>query len=174
MFSRFRVQTNCQFEFLRDQISKMKPVVTFFLVPIFSLLLPSVVLSQEDSATVLDITDLTLEENTGLTIDEFLWQKRLFIIFSDSPFDPNYIEQLGFLEDGVENLDEREVVVMLDYSPDAESAIRTEFRPRGFAILLIGKDGTVYLRKPTTWNVREISHTIDKFPIRQQELRAKN
>ena len=152
----------------------MKPVITFFLVPIFMLVLPSGVLGQEDSAASLEITDLTVEENTDLTIDEFLWQKRLFIIFSDSPFDPNYIEQLEFLEEGVENLVEREVAVLLDYSPDAESAIRTELRPRGFAILLIGKDGTIYLRKPTTWNVREISNTIDKFPIRQQELRAKN
>ncbi len=152
----------------------MKPVITFFLAPIFSLLLPSGGWGQEDFAISLDITDLTVEENIGLTIDEFLWQKRLFIIFSDSPFDPNYIEQLEFLEEGVENLVEREVVVLLDYSPDAESAIRTELRPRGFAILLIGKDGTIYLRKPTTWNVREISNTIDKFPIRQQELRAKN
>ncbi|MCY3628341.1 MAG: hypothetical protein OXG88_11995, partial [Gammaproteobacteria bacterium] len=118
----------------------MKPVITFFLAPIFSLLLPSGVLGQEDSAISLDITDLTVEENTGLTIDEFLWQKRLFIIFSDSPFDPNYIEQLEFLEEGVENLVEREVVVLLDYSPDVKSAIRTELRPRGFAILLIGKD----------------------------------
>lgn len=152
----------------------MNPVITFFLAPIFLLVLPSGVLSQEDSAASLEITDLTVEENTELTIDEFLWQKRLFIIFSDSPFDPNYIEQLEFLEEGVENLVEREVVVLLDYSPDVKSAIRTELRPRGFAILLIGKDGTIYLRKPTTWNVREISNTIDKFPIRQQELRAKN
>ncbi|MYG42032.1 MAG: DUF4174 domain-containing protein, partial [Rhodobacteraceae bacterium] len=113
-------------------------------------------------------------EYTELTIVEFLWQKRLFIIFCVWRFDANYIEQLEFLEEGVENLVEREVVVLLDYSPDAKSTIRTELRPRGFAILLIGKDGTIYLRKPTTWNVREISNTIDKFPIRQQELRAKN
>ena len=37
--------------------------------------------------------------------------------------------------------------------------------------VLIGKDGTVYLRKPFPWSVREISRSIDKMPLRQQEIR---
>jgi hypothetical protein len=38
-------------------------------------------------------------------------------------------------------------------------------------LILIGKDGQVYLRKPLPWNVREISRSIDKLPQRQQEVR---
>ncbi len=152
----------------------MKIISSLFLAPFIGLLMPLGVMAQNETETSLEITDLTLEENVDLTIDEFLWQKRLFIIFSDSPFDPNYIEQIGFLEQGVDSLLEREVVVLFDSKPAVESTIRTELRPRGFAIILIGKDGIIYLRKPTTWNVREISNTIDKFPIRQQEIRARN
>ncbi len=151
---------------------KTKPLL--FLALVIGLLLPLGAIGQNDTEAKLEITDLTLEENVGLTIEEFLWQKRVFIIFSNSPFDPNFIEQVGFLEQGVGELLEREVVVLIDSSPEVESAIRTELRPRGFAIILIGKDGIIYLRKPTTWNVREISNTIDKFPIRQQELRSRN
>ncbi len=136
--------------------------------------MPLGVMGQDNSETKLDIIDLTLDEYVDLTIEEFLWQKRIFIIFSDSPIDPNYIEQVGFLEQGVQSLLEREVIVLLDHQPAVETAIRTDLRPRGFAIILIGKDGIIYLRKPTTWNVREIINTIDKFPIRQQELRARN
>jgi hypothetical protein len=38
--------------------------------------------------------------------------------------------------------------------------------------VIMGKDGEVELRKPRPWDVREISRTIDKMPLRQQEIRA--
>ena len=152
----------------------MKTLPSLLLALVIGLLWSIGAMAQNNSEDQLAITDLTLEENTGLAIEDFLWQKRVFIIFSDSPFDPNFIEQVGFLEQGISDLMEREVVVLMDSQPAVESAIRAELRPRGFAIILIGKDGIIYLRKPTTWNVREISNTIDKFPIRQQELRSKN
>ena len=31
---------------------------------------------------------------------------------------------------------------------------------------------TIELRKPAPWSVREITRTIDKMPLRQQEIRA--
>jgi hypothetical protein len=49
--------------------------------------------------------------------------------------------------------------------------LRTKLRPRGFMVVLIGKDGGVKLRKPFPWDVREFSRSIDKMPMRQQELR---
>ena len=59
----------------------------------------------------------------------------------------------------------------LEETPAAETAIRTELRPRGFMLVLIGKDGFKYLRKPLPWDVREITRSIDKMPLRQQEIR---
>ena len=38
-------------------------------------------------------------------------------------------------------------------------------------LALIDKDGGVKLRKPFPWDVREITRSIDKMPLRQQELR---
>jgi hypothetical protein len=35
------------------------------------------------------------------------------------------------------------------------------------------KDGTIYLRKPSPWDVREIGRTIDKLPMRQDEIRER-
>ena len=40
-------------------------------------------------------------------------------------------------------------------------------------MVLIGKDGSVKLRKPLPWDVREISRTIDKMPVRQREIRER-
>ena len=38
-------------------------------------------------------------------------------------------------------------------------------------MVLLEKNGQVVLRKPLPWSVREITHAIDKFPLRQQEIR---
>ena len=69
-------------------------------------------------------------------------------------------------------LAERDVVVIADTDPAAESELRRELRPRGFMMALVGKDGGVKLRKPFPWDVRELTRTIDKMPLRQQEVRA--
>ena len=62
------------------------------------------------------------------------------------------------------------MVVIIDTAPAAKSPIREALRPRGFMLVLIGKDGQIYLRKPFPWHVREITRSINKMPIRQQEL----
>jgi hypothetical protein len=38
-------------------------------------------------------------------------------------------------------------------------------------LALIGKDGEIKLRKPAPWDVREITRSIDKMPLRAQEMR---
>jgi hypothetical protein len=49
--------------------------------------------------------------------------------------------------------------------------MRTALRPRGFAVVIVDKDGRVLQRKPLPWDVREITAAIDKTPLRQQELK---
>ncbi len=65
---------------------------------------------------------------------------------------------------------ERDVILITDTDPSAASEIRTKLRPRGFMLVLIGKDGQIKLRKPLPWTVRELSRSIDKMPIRLQEI----
>lgn len=104
-------------------------------------------------------------------LNEFLWIKRPLIVFADAPADPRYVEQMQFLTDRLEALDARDVVVLTDTDPGARSDLRQQFHPRGFMLILLGKDGTIYLRKPFPWDVREISRVIDKLPTRQREMR---
>lgn len=110
--------------------------------------------------------------NANGPLSEYLWQKRPIVVFADSEFDPNYIEQIELLEAGIDELDARDVVILADTDPAMKSELRAELRPRGFVIVLIGKDGGVKLRKASPWDVREISRVIDKMPMRQQEMRA--
>jgi hypothetical protein len=62
-------------------------------------------------------------------------------------------------------------MVVVDTSPNSKSILRKNLRPKGFVWVLIGKDGTVKLRKPFAWDMRELSRVIDKMPMRQQEIK---
>lgn len=104
-------------------------------------------------------------------LSEFLWEKRPILVFADTPADPRFREQIDELLAGEDMLLVRDVVVLTDTDPAARSPLRIKYRPRGFQLILVGKDGGVKLRKPFPWSVRELSRSIDKTPLRQQELR---
>ena len=115
--------------------------------------------------------DTFIFDGATAELDTYLWLNRPILIFADSPNDPRYIQQLELLNALPDDLIDRDVVVLTDTDPSAETALRTKFRPRGFMMVLIGKDGGVKLRKPFPWSVRELSRVIDKMPMRQQEVR---
>lgn len=106
-----------------------------------------------------------------LDLNEFRWKKRPVLVFADSADDPAYIEQMELLHARADVLAERDVIVLTDTDPAARSALRLKMRPRGFMLVLVGKDGGNKLRKPFPWNVREITRSIDKMPMRQREIR---
>ncbi|WP_306115393.1 MULTISPECIES: DUF4174 domain-containing protein [unclassified Roseovarius] len=106
-------------------------------------------------------------------LNEFLWINRPLIVFADAPADPRFIQQMEYIDARLEALAERDVIVLTDTNPKANGTLRKKLRPRGFMIVLIGKDGRKYLRKPFPWDVREITRSIDKLPLRQQEIRER-
>ncbi|MBK5935158.1 uncharacterized protein DUF4174 [Rhodovulum imhoffii] len=118
---------------------------------------------QADQTTVLDASETALED--------FLWVARPVVVFADSPANPLFQEQMDLLTARIGELARRDVVVVTDTRPEPVSPLREKLRPRGFMLVVIGKDGGVKLRKPFPWDVREITRSIDKFPLRQQEIR---
>ncbi|MCY3996288.1 MAG: DUF4174 domain-containing protein [Rhodobacter sp.] len=126
---------------------------------------------QDSGASATESTALVPVEAADVSLDEFLWLKRPIVVFADTPADPNVQEQLELLLERPDELLERDVVLIVDTDPGAETAIRTRLRPRGFMLTLIGKDGKINLRKPFPWNVREITHAMDRWPLRQKEIR---
>jgi protein-L-isoaspartate O-methyltransferase len=77
---------------------------------------------------------------------------------------------MSLLRADLSELAEQDAIILTDTNPSLKSALREQLRPRGFMLVLIGKDGGVKLRKPFPWNVREISRVIDKMPMRRQEI----
>jgi hypothetical protein len=92
------------------------------------------------------------------------------VVFADSPADPNFVRQMALLAERPDVLAIRNVVVITDTDPAARSEIRRALRPRGFSLVLVGKDGRVIQRKPSPWDVREITGAIDRTPQGQQEI----
>jgi hypothetical protein len=117
---------------------------------------------EEDHTQVFDAADITLAE--------LQWVVRPLVVFADTPNDPRFKQQMDRLMDGLDDLAERDVIIITDTDPSAETELRTRLRPRGYMMALIGKDGRVALRKPSPWSVRELSRSIDKMPLRQQEI----
>ena len=132
-------------------------VAAFIFIPILSL--------AEDNVIFVEVT-----KDTDLS--SYRWTHRPIVVFANSPEDVNYTRQIKMLESGLNQLLVRDVVVLTDTNPSEVSRLRELLRPRGFALLLIGKDGQVKLRKPFPWSVRELSRAIDKMPMRRQELNA--
>ena len=122
-----------------------------------------------DGATEAD--DPLFIDGSQVTLEEFQWLRRPVVVFADNPNDPRFRQQIDLLEAEPEALALRDVVVLMDSDLLQNSALRESLRPRGFMLVLVGKDGLVYLRKPQPWTVRELTRSIDKLPLRQQEER---
>ncbi|MEM8850973.1 MAG: DUF4174 domain-containing protein [Pseudomonadota bacterium] len=120
---------------------------------------------EADPTTIFDAAEIDLTE--------FQWVARPIVVFANTPRDPSFGEQLEELEAEIDQLIDRDVVLVVDTDPDAQSDIRQRLRPRGFMMVLIGKDGEVELRRPFPWTVRELNRSIDKMPLRQREIRER-
>lgn len=115
-------------------------------------------------------TDPIIIDAEGATLEQFQWLRRPVLVFADSPSDPHFIRQIELIQRDLSALAERDVIVITDTDPASMGVFRTRFRPRGFGLVLMDKDGVTTLRKPLPWDVREISRAIDKWPLRRQEM----
>jgi len=135
----------------------MKPIYILVLMAF----LPLAALAQEDFAP---------RPAAEVVLDDLKYLSRPIVVFADSANDPSFIRQMQLLARDPAELAERDVVVIVDTDPAARTDIRLRLRPRGFSLVLMDKDLTAILRKPLPWDVREITHAIDKFPLRRQEM----
>jgi len=131
---------------------------------VLSLFLPIAVNAQEGRGNGIVI------DAPGVTLAEFKWIKRPVLVFADSPNDPSFRRQIELIEADRGQLAEYDVVVIADSNPSARSFLRQKFRPRGFGLVILDKDGEVKIRKPLPWDVREITHAMAKFPLTRQEM----
>ncbi len=116
------------------------------------------------------------------------WKNRVLIVFSATEQSDQYKQQIQLLEKQEEELNDRDLVtfkVFKDHminpagkSLGKESAdeLRDKYKVKEgeFAILLIGKDGTLKIKQETLLPTDHLFATIDSMPMRQQEMRNGN
>lgn len=120
------------------------------------------------------LTAAFLIPTTGLTdesaLDTYLWEARPVIVFADSEKDPRFVRQMDALDGATDEMAERDVVILTDTDPSTLSPLRKRLRPRGFQILLIGKDGQIKLRRPHPISAEDLNRQIDRMPMRRREM----
>ena len=136
--------------------------MNLFYIIVLAAFLPTAGVGQTDPSPL-------VVPSSDVTLGDLLWVRRPLVVFADSPNDPNFIRQMELLDRNASDLALRDVLVITDTDPEARTEIRLKLRPRGFSLVLMDKDGQAKLRKPLPWDVREITHAIDKFPLVRQE-----
>jgi hypothetical protein len=142
----------------------MKSLVHLVLAAFFA----APLMAEESATPVREPLFFSMDE---VDLSQFKWKKRPVVVFAESELDPAFIDQMALLRARPEELIARDVVVITDTQPEPLSDLRRKLRPRGFMLVIINKEGTVNVRKPFPWDVREITRTIDKMPMRKREIR---
>ena len=136
-----------------------------------ALLLGSGALAADGAETALDrwqADPSTIFDASEVDLADFKWVARPVVVFAESPADPAFREQVDLLTERLDELVERDVVLITDTSPDEKSDIRRKLRPRGFMLTLIGKDGGIKRRAELDTDLREIFLQIDAMPMRRE------
>ncbi|MEM7500203.1 MAG: DUF4174 domain-containing protein [Pseudomonadota bacterium] len=98
----------------------------------------------------------------------YRWEARPILIFATAD-DPRLAEQLSRFSEATAALLDRDNVVIVDTTGD--SAIANRFRPKGFTVILVGKDGGEKLRHTRVVAPAELNALIDTMPMRRSEMR---
>jgi hypothetical protein len=117
---------------------------------------------------------LPIFDATDVTLADFIWTNRLIVVFAETPNDPAFARQIEFILEREQEMIDRDVVLITDSDPAARSDARIQLRPRAFMLAIVGKDGEVKSRRPSSRKGREIMQTIDSFPLRRQEMLEQN
>ncbi|ORM65384.1 hypothetical protein PRCB_22655 [Pantoea rodasii] len=119
--------------------------------------------SAADSTLFRPLSPETADLNT------YRWHNRPVVIFAPSKQDSRYQQQITLLESQKTALTERDIIVLSDTSPGDKGQLRSQLKPKGFEVVLVGKDGGMKLRETTPLSAEVLLSTIDNMPMRKTE-----
>lgn len=103
-------------------------------------------------------------------LDDLRWEKRPVLVFATSPDDPAFLRQMTLFRTAAEGLADRDILVLHDTAPATSGALRQSLSPKGFTVMLVGKDGGVKLRQHHPLTADALFATIDRMPMRRAEV----
>ena len=124
-------------------------------------------------------------------LEDYLWKNRILIIRTNSIESQKYLQQLENLKDSEDGLMDRKLVIyqfiknefyVIDFKNEKNGKsgkTSVEFekkyfqKDKDFEVILIGLDGGIKLRQTEVLKKRDLYKTIDKMPMRRNEIRNK-
>lgn len=128
-----------------------------------------------------------------INVDDFKWKHRPLLIFASSDDVREYQDQIVGVNTHLPQLRDRDMVVIQIASAEtgtfrgrlqrhddgralsavAVCRLRKEYNiaPHEFAVILVGKDGTVKVRRGEPQPMSALFELIDSMPMRQREMR---
>ncbi len=97
---------------------------------------------------------------------------RPVIVLSDSRDDPRVARQIAALDHTRAALDERNIKVLREAKPGSALRRSLGVQERGFAVVLVGKDGGVKKVWKEPVDPRTIFTLIDAMPMRREEMKG--
>ena len=134
---------------------------------------------------ILYLLPLTTIAQSDDMIQQHQWKQRVLLIFSPDATDSLYQQQLAEYQQQEAGLKERDLVMykILDdkvivptgkeYDRAVAQALRNQYqiKEKGLTVVLIGKDGGEKLTEQGLLSTDKLFATIDRMPMRQQEMR---
>lgn len=115
------------------------------------------------------------------------WKDRLLLILTTENSKSQHHEQIKILQDNIEGLEERKLVIYSVMPEQYKKGIGAEswiesarlndrYRQKGkeFEVILIGLDGGVKLRQSEILSIEKLFATIDAMPMRRNQIRNKS
>jgi len=122
-----------------------------------------------------------------MDFDQFKWKNRLLFIFASERNDPFFRDLKGEISDRKNEVDDRDLVVFeilesgpstmntTQMDPQTAASLRKHFdlTQKTFALILLGKDGGIKLKRNDPVKLDDIFTLIDSMPMRKAEMRQK-
>jgi hypothetical protein len=105
-------------------------------------------------------------------LDRLRWQKRVVLVFTESDKDTAFEEQMRSWENLGSEIGERDIQMFTLSGTDPETVRLRDKLHVGrhpFAFVLVGKDGSVKLRRFEPVKPADVFGLIDSMPMRQAE-----
>ncbi|MFP4354458.1 MAG: DUF4174 domain-containing protein [Phycisphaerae bacterium] len=123
------------------------------------------------------------DRNDELVMEQYRRSHRPLLLFAPAGNDPHLRAMLGELAEQVDSFQERDMVLLEivpgqsraggePLSEDQAAALRRHYRIDNdeFAVVLVGKDGTVKLNSRRVVPAESIFDLIDQMPMRRREM----
>ena len=124
------------------------------------------------SAALVALGTTAASARAGTQLDAFKGTSRPVVVLSDSRDDPRVAKQISALDHTKPELDNRNIKVLREATPGSALRKTLGVSEHGFAVVLVGKDGSVKKIWRDPVDPKQIFTVIDAMPMRRQEMRG--